>query len=139
MKLQCSQILLLEDEAAIAQLVKLVLEEAGHKVTVCQDGRQGLDLALSETYDLCLLNVMLPGLDGYGIAATLQRMESKLPLVFLTYCSKLEVRNRLAKLGVTAGYLAKPFNPESLVGAVGNGPGITNDVNTSKSMSPALP
>jgi DNA-binding response OmpR family regulator len=122
-KMQHRQILLLEDEAMFARLAKAVLEEAGYKVTVCHDGRQGLELALSEAYDLCLLNVMLPSLDGYGVAATLQQMERQLPLIFLTYCSKNEVRNHLAELGVTAGYLAKPFNPDSLVLAVDEGLG----------------
>jgi DNA-binding response OmpR family regulator len=66
-----ARLLLLEDEAEIATLCRKVLERAGYSVTCVADGRDGIREALSRTFDACLLNVMLPGLDGYAVAAEL--------------------------------------------------------------------
>jgi CheY-like chemotaxis protein len=70
---------------------------------------------LSGNFDLCLLNVILPGLDGYSIADQLQKRNIDLPLIFLTETSRKEVAARTAMLGLKVGYMPKPFSKKALI------------------------
>ena len=77
------RILIVEDEAAIARFVELELQHEGYAVDKAEDGRSGLELALAGTYDLILLDIMLPGLSGLEVLRRLRR-EKETPVILLT-------------------------------------------------------
>jgi DNA-binding response OmpR family regulator len=109
------RLLILEDEEMLAQVVAIILEEEGYSATFECDGEAGLEAALSGNFDLCLLNVILPGLDGYVIADQLQESNIDLPLIFLTETSRQEVAARTEILGLKVGYMPKPFSKRALI------------------------
>jgi CheY-like chemotaxis protein len=115
MKASPTRILILEDEEMLAQVVAIILEEEDYSATFECDGEAGLEAALWGNFDLCLLNVILPGLDGYVIADQLQRRNIDLPLIFLTETSRQEVAARTAPHGLKVGYMQKPFSPRALI------------------------
>ena len=115
MKASPTRILILEDEEMLAQFVALILEEEGYSATFEGDGEAGLEAALGGNFDLCLLNVILPGLDGYVIAEQLQNRNIDLPLIFLTATSRQEVAARTEILGLKVGYMPKPFSKRALI------------------------
>ena len=78
-----SRILIIEDEAGIARFVELELKHEGNEVEKAADGREGLDKALSGSFDLILLDVMLPGLNGMEVLRRL-RQEKDTPVIMLT-------------------------------------------------------
>lgn len=102
------RVLVVEDEIRLARAVRRVLEEEGYAADVAADGREGLSLALGEEYDIVLLDVMLPGIDGYEIARRL-RIEGRMtPILMLTARDAVPDRVR----GLDSGaddYLVKPF------------------------------
>ena len=68
------RILIVEDETRLAMALKQILEEAGYETETAYDGNKALELALSTTYDLILLDVMIPGKDGLAVASELRRL-----------------------------------------------------------------
>ncbi len=109
-----SRILVVEDEPAISDVVSTALRHHGHTITTAEHGRRGRDLALAEEFDLIVLDVMLPGLDGYAICRELRAAGSPTPVLFLT--ARDAPDDRIAGF-VTGGddYLTKPFRVEELV------------------------
>src|SRR6266576_4289695 len=108
-------VLVIDDEAPIRLLCRVNLEAEGMEVLEAADGPSGLEKARSETPDVILLDVMMPGLDGWRVAEELlddQRTES-IPIVFLTARAELRDRARGLDLGGVA-YVTKPFNPVEL-------------------------
>ena len=102
------KILLVEDEPKTASYLKLGLTQAGFTVHVAVDGWEGLDLARTESYDLVLLDVMLPGLDGWEVIRRLRLENKTVPVLFLT--ARDEVNDRVKGLELGADdYLVKPF------------------------------
>jgi two-component system, OmpR family, copper resistance phosphate regulon response regulator CusR len=102
------KLLLIEDDEKTARFLKQGLLENGILVDVCRDGAEGLDAARSQPYDLVLLDVMLPEVDGWTVLAELRRNLAHIPVVMLTAQDGVEQRVR----GLTAGaddYLVKPF------------------------------
>lgn len=109
-------ILLVEDEKSIARFVQLELEHEGYEVVVCHDGRSGLDEATSRSFDVILLDVMLPGLNGIEICRRL-RGHSSVPIVLIT--ARDAVMDRVAGLDAGADdYLVKPFAIEELLARI---------------------
>ncbi len=110
-----TRVLVIDDEAAIRLLCRVNLEAEGMDVLEASDGAAGLELARSESPDVILLDVMLPGLDGWQVAEQLvedPRTES-VPIVFLT--ARAEVRDRARGLDLGGiDYVTKPFNPLEL-------------------------
>ena len=110
-----TRVLVIDDEAAIRLLCRVNLEAEGMHVLEASDGAAGLELARSESPDVILLDVMLPGLDGWQVAEQLvedPRTES-VPIVFLT--ARAEVRDRARGLDLGGiDYVTKPFNPLEL-------------------------
>src|SRR5450756_2503246 len=111
------RLLVIEDERKMARLLKKGLEEEGHVVTVALDGPTGLAYAQSAEFDLLLLDVMLPGLDGFEVARRLRRDGSRVPVLMLTA--------RDAPLDIVCGldlgaddFLTKPFSFELLLARV---------------------
>lgn len=109
------RILVVDDESAIRLVCRVNLDSSGFDVLEAGDGETALSLARTERPDLILLDVMLPGLDGWGVAEELsERPETReIPIVFLSARSAApdELRGHAAG-GV--GYIAKPFDPEAL-------------------------
>ncbi len=102
------KLLIVEDEGKTGDYLKQGLVEAGFVVDLARDGIDGLHLALSEPYDLIVLDVMLPGMDGWQILQTLRRGGRDLPVLFLTARDGVDDRVRGLELGAD-DYLVKPF------------------------------
>jgi len=101
------RILVIEDELKTAAYLKKGLEESGYAVDVANDGPQGLILALEEEYDVIVLDVMLPGMDGWTVVKTLRTTRTT-PVLFLTARDDVDDRVRGLELGAD-DYLVKPF------------------------------
>ena len=109
------KILIVDDEKPICDLIDLNLSAAGYQCTSVQDGLKALDLIEHEDYDLILLDVMLPGADGYDIMEYIRPLG--IPVIFIT--AKHEVKNRVKGLRLGAeDYLVKPFDVVELAARV---------------------
>ena len=107
-------ILVVEDERRLAQVVRKVLEEEGHTVDVAYDGEDGLAMAMDGSHDVILLDVLLPGIDGFEICRRLRAGGVDTPVLLLTALDAVEDRVR----GLDAGaddYLPKPFAFQELL------------------------
>lgn len=110
------KILIIEDELTTAELEKNYLELTGFEVTVESNGNSGLEQALSGNYQLIILDLMLPGLDGVEICKRIREV-SEIPIIMIS--SKTEVVDKIRGFGVGANdYLTKPFDPGELVARV---------------------
>ncbi len=110
-------ILVVEDQQRLALLLRRVLLEERHSVDVANDGAAGLDLAASDTYDLVVLDVMLPEMDGIEVCRQLRSYEVQTPVLMLT--ARGAVEDRVAGLKAGADdYLVKPFAMEELLARV---------------------
>lgn len=111
-----SKILIVEDESAIAELEKDYLELSGFDVEVANDGQVGLDKAMKENYDLIILDLMLPGIDGFEICRQI-RTEKNIPIIMVS--AKKDDIDKIRGLGLGADdYMTKPFSPSELVARV---------------------
>lgn len=111
-----SRILIVEDEAAIAELEKDYLELSGFDVEVSNDGTTGLKRALEEEFDLVILDLMLPGVDGFEICRQV-RAEKNTPIIMVS--AKKDDIDKIRGLGLGADdYMTKPFSPSELVARV---------------------
>ena len=111
-----SRILIVEDEAAIADLEKDYLELSGFEVEVSNDGTTGLKRALNEEFDLVILDLMLPGVDGFEICRKV-RAEKNTPIIMVS--AKKDDIDKIRGLGLGADdYMTKPFSPSELVARV---------------------
>jgi DNA-binding response OmpR family regulator len=110
-----TRVLVIDDEAPIRLLCRVNLEAEGMEVLEAADGPSGLETAQAETPDVVLLDVMMPGLDGWRVAEELLDDErtSSIPIVFLTARAELRDRARGIDLG-GVDYVTKPFNPVEL-------------------------
>lgn len=102
------RILLIEDEQEVADYVCRGLRECGHVAEHSDDGRKGLFLATTETYDLLIIDRMLPGLDGLTIVKTLRGAGNTVPIIILSALSEVDDRVQGLKAG-SDDYLVKPF------------------------------
>jgi two-component system OmpR family response regulator len=110
-------ILLVEDEARIADFVGQGLREQGFVVEVCDNGTQGYALALDQDYDVILLDIMVPGMDGLALLKNLRGAGQNVPVILIT--ARNELDDRLAGLNLGADdYIAKPFYVEELVARI---------------------
>ena len=109
------RILIVDDEKPICDLIDLNLSSAGYHCTAVQDGLEAIDLIEKETFDLVLLDIMLPGADGYDVMEYIRPLG--IPVIFIT--AKYEVKNRVKGLKLGADdYLVKPFDVVELVARV---------------------
>lgn len=113
------RVLLAEDEPNIAESITFLLERAGFEVTVENDGREALDAVMADAPDVLVLDVMLPGLDGYEILRTLRadRERESLPVLMLTAKGQREDREMALKCGADL-FITKPFSNAEIVSAV---------------------
>ena len=111
-----SRILIIEDEEAIADLEKDYLELSGFEGKICNTGDEGLQTALREEFDLIVLDLMLPGLDGFEVCKKV-REEKNIPIIMVS--AKKEDIDKIRGLGMGADdYMTKPFSPSELVARV---------------------
>ena len=102
------RILIVEDDKVIASFVKKGLKEAGYAVDHAPNGEDGLHLALKEPYDLAIIDVMLPGLDGLSLISEMRKHEKDMPVIILSAKRSVEDRVRGLETG-SDDYLVKPF------------------------------
>ena len=113
------RILLVEDEESIRELIQLNLEEEGYEVVSTGNGRKALDMIAGQHFDLLLLDVMLPEVDGFSITEQVRLTNHEVPILILT--AKDMAQDRVAGLKRGADdYLTKPFNLEELLLRVSN-------------------
>ena len=111
------RLLIVEDEQRLADTLRQLLHRQGYTADVCYDGISGLDNALSGIYDLLILDVMLPGMNGFQIAQKLRAANVAAPVLMLTAKSSLEDRVHGLDSGADS-YPTKPFEPEELLACV---------------------
>ncbi|HRD97133.1 MAG TPA: heavy metal response regulator transcription factor [Rubrivivax sp.] len=111
------RLLVIEDEAKLSQYLHKGLSESGHVVDVAHDGIEGRRLATGGEYDLVLLDLMLPGVDGFGVLAALRAQNRYTPVLMLTARDKVEDRVRGLEQGAD-DYLVKPFAFSELLARV---------------------
>ena len=114
-----TSVLVVDDEAPIRLLCRVNLEAEGMKVLEAADGAEGVETAKTERPDVILLDVMMPGMDGWQVAESLiADDETKhIPLIFLTARAELRDRAKGLELG-GVDYITKPFNPVELASIV---------------------
>ncbi len=111
-----SKILIIEDEMAIAELEKDYLELSGFEVVMETNGEQGLKKALEEDYNMVILDLMLPGMDGFEVCRQI-RGQKTLPILMVS--AKKDDIDKIRGLGLGADdYVTKPFSPSELVARV---------------------
>lgn len=111
------RVLIVEDEVRLADTLQDLMELNGYTADVCHDGESGLDRALTDIYDIVILDVMLPKLDGFTLLRRLRSEGSAVPVLMLTARSELSDRVE----GLDAGadyYLTKPFAPRELLACI---------------------
>ena len=113
----CRQILIVEDEVLLAKSLQEILEDSGHTVSSAYDGQEGLELARSDHFDLLILDLMLPKLNGFQVARTLRKERNGLPILMLT--AKSDILDRVEGLDSGADYyLTKPFDKRELLACI---------------------
>lgn len=111
------QVLIVEDEVRLAAALKEILEKEKYMVDVVHDGDSGLDYILSGIYDVIVLDVMLPGKDGFTIAKEARAAKVETPIIMLT--ARNEINNRVKGLDAGADdYMTKPFAPSELLARI---------------------
>ena len=113
------EILVVDDDATIVKLLQLVLGQAGFVVRSANSGEDGLRMAMQRTPDLAILDVMLPGIDGYAVCRRLRQNSPTALMPILMLTGQGETRDKLA--GFEAGaddYLTKPFDPSELIARI---------------------
>ena len=111
------QILVVEDEVLLAKSLKEILEESEHGVSLAYDGEEGLELARNAHFDLLILDLMLPKLNGFQVARTLRKEKNGLPILMLT--AKSDILDRVEGLDSGADYyLTKPFDKRELLACI---------------------
>lgn len=111
-----SRILIVEDEESIAALEKDYLELSDFEVDIETDGEKGLQRALKDSYDLYILDLMLPGVDGFEICRQI-REKKNVPILMVS--AKRDDIDKIRGLGLGADdYITKPFSPNELVARV---------------------
>jgi DNA-binding response OmpR family regulator len=108
------RVLLIEDELKMSGYVKKGLEESHYLIDVALDGKTGVELAIKNNYDAIVLDVILPGLNGYEVCRLIRQNKPKIPILMLSALNKIE--NKLAGFDIgTDDYLVKPFEFRELL------------------------
>lgn len=114
--MELKKILIIEDEVKIARFIQLELKYEGYEVDICHDGREGLNKVLKENYDLIILDVMLPSLNGMEVLRRIRQI-SNIQVIMLT--AKDDVIDKVMGLDIGADdYMTKPFAIEELLARI---------------------
>ncbi|MDX2301593.1 MAG: response regulator transcription factor [Microscillaceae bacterium] len=108
------KVLLVEDDLNLGQILKEYLEVKGYQVKLCRDGEDALQNYRSRLFDFCIFDVMLPKLDGFGLAEKIRENDQLIPIIFLTAKSLKEDTIHGLKIGAD-DYITKPFRMEELL------------------------
>ncbi|HCY46323.1 MAG TPA: DNA-binding response regulator [Flavobacteriales bacterium] len=108
------RILLVEDDENLGYVIQDLLSMNGYRVHLARDGKEGLLFFNKSTYDLCLIDVMMPKKDGFELAEDIQKVNSSVPLVFLTARNQKEDKIKGLKLGAD-DYITKPFDSDEFL------------------------
>lgn len=126
------KILLAEDDLNLGVLLVDYLETEGFEVKLCKDGELALNAFQNNSYDLCLLDVMLPKMDGFSLAKGIRSQDKKIPVIFITAKSLKEDKLKGYDLGAD-DYITKPFDEEELLwkikAVIRRVPNTSNNVN----------
>ncbi|MBE0641433.1 MAG: response regulator, partial [Bacteroidales bacterium] len=106
-------ILMVEDDLNLSTVLQDYLEMLGYRVTVCRDGEEGKQAFINGSFDLCLLDVMMPRKDGFTLAQEIREADDLMPIIFLTAKSLKEDRIKGFRNGCD-DYITKPFSTEEL-------------------------
>lgn len=109
-----ANLLYVEDDESLSFVTKDNLELQGFKVTHCIDGKQAMSTIKNHQFDLCILDVMLPDVDGFTIAQEIRKVDKQIPILFLTARSLKEDKIHGLRLGAD-DYITKPFSIEELI------------------------
>ncbi|MBZ0242928.1 MAG: response regulator, partial [Bacteroidales bacterium] len=101
------RVLLTEDDKNLGTILKAYLEAKGFPTELCVDGREGLERFKREEFQFCILDVMMPVMDGFALAAEIRKLDKKVPLLFLTAKTMQEDKLHGFELGAD-DYLTKP-------------------------------
>lgn len=119
-----ANILIVDDDPAVQITIRLLLERAGHHITVAGDGRQGLALFEAGQFDLLFLDIFMPGMDGLETMRRIRMLQPALPIIVISGRSitpdayaEPDFLKMATKLGAVAS-LQKPFRPDALLAAV---------------------
>jgi DNA-binding response OmpR family regulator len=108
------RILVAEDDQNLGALITEYIESEGFSVTLCKDGQQALQAYRAGMFDLCLLDVMMPKMDGFTLAKAIREQSSQIPILFITARSMKEDKSKGYALGAD-DYITKPFDEEELI------------------------
>jgi|SRR6218665_2397685 len=108
------KILLAEDDADFAGILKQYLEISGFGVTWCKDGEEAFEFFRTSAFDICVLDVMMPKLDGFSLAEKIVELNPEIPFIFLTARQMKEDKIKGLKLGAD-DYIVKPFEADELI------------------------
>jgi len=113
------RILIIEDDRSTVRLMEYTLQQAGYEVIVASDGFEGLRSALSESPDLVILDIMLPGLDGYEVCHRLRQKSetASLPILIISAKARQDDKDVGFKMGAD-DYLTKPVDPSEIMAKV---------------------
>lgn len=110
------RVLVVDDDPNICELIRIYLEKEGFQVAVCHDGRKAVEAFKEQTPDIVILDIMLPGLDGWQVCREIRRL-SDIPIIILS--AKDETFNKVLGLELGADdYMVKPFEPKELVARI---------------------
>ena len=107
-------ILYVEDDEALSYLTIDNLQQHHYRVLHCKDGNQALELFRNSSFDLCLLDIMIPKIDGFTLASTIRSLNPEIPIIYLSAKSLKEDRIKGLRIGGD-DYLVKPFSMEELL------------------------
>jgi two-component system, OmpR family, response regulator VicR len=107
-------LLYVEDDESLGFVTKDNLEMQGYEITHCTDGKSALETAKTNNFDLCILDVMLPEMDGFSLAEEIRRFNAEIPIIFLSAKSLKEDKIKGLRLGGD-DYITKPFSIEELI------------------------
>jgi DNA-binding response OmpR family regulator len=110
---QVSKILYVEDDKTLSFITRENLERKGYLITFCEDGEQAMKIFRVDNFDLCLLDVMIPKIDGFTLAQEIRKINKDIPIIFLTAKSLQEDKIHGLMIGAD-DYIVKPFSIEEL-------------------------
>ena len=114
MKERIAKLLLVEDDPNLGDILQEYLNIKGYQTSLCANGALGWDKYKKETFDMCILDVMMPVMDGFTLAQKIRNEDKHIPIIFLTAKSMKEDKLKGFKIGAD-DYLSKPFSMEELV------------------------